>query len=127
MTTTQPTTHRKTTAPAIAVTVVLVLSALVDFANLGGYLAGASIPPVIVGVWVALGVAALAAAGGLWAGRRWAATLAIAVAVITVLLGAIGTFTSESTTGKVVAAVGAILGLVVIALAAARATRGAAG
>jgi uncharacterized membrane protein (DUF2068 family) len=106
--------------------VVLVLSAIVDFANLGGYLSGASIPPVIVGIWVVLGVSALVAAGGLWAGRSWAATLAIALAAITVPLGAIGALTTDNTIGKAVATAGAILGLVVIALVTARARRVAA-
>ena len=113
-------------APATAATVALVLSALVDLANLGGYLSGAPIPPGIVGIWVALGVAALVAAGGLWAGRRWAAPLAIALAALTVLLGAMGALTAGSTTGKAVAAAGVLLGLAVIALVAPRAARRAA-
>ena len=126
MATSRPTVSANRHASATAATVVLMLSAIVDFANLGGYLSGAPIPPGIVGIWVALGVAALVAAGGLWAGRRWAAPLAIALAALTVLLGAMGFLTAGSTTGKAVAGAGAILGLVVIALVAPRAARRAA-
>lgn len=113
-------------ASTTAATVILAFSAIADFANLGGYLSGAPIPPGIVGVWVALGVAALVAAGGLRAGRRWAPPLAIALAAITVLLGAMGFLTAGSTIGKAVAAADAILGLVVIALVVPRAARRAA-
>lgn len=123
MATTNRTVGANHPASATAATIALVLGAIVDFANLGGYLSGAPIPPGVVVVWVVLGVAALVAAGGLWAGRRWAAPLAITQAAITVLLGATGFLTAGSATGKAVAAAGAILGLAVIALVAPRAAR----
>ena len=123
MAATTPTVNTNRPVPATAATVALVLSALVDFANLAGYLSGAPIPPGIVGIWVALGVAAFVAAGGLWGGRRWAVPLALVLAAITVLLGIMGFLSSESTAGKVVGVTCAILGLAVLALVAPRAAR----
>jgi len=126
MATTTPTVNTNRPVSVTASTVALVLSALVAFANLAGYLSGAPIPPGIVGIWVALGVAALVAAGGLWGGRRWAVPLALALAAITVPLGIMGFLSSESTAGKVVGVACAILGLAVLALVAPRAARRAA-
>lgn len=116
MVTTSPIVDTDRPASVTAATVALVLGAIVDIANLGGYLSGAPIPPVIVGIWVVLGVATLVAAGGLRGRQRWAAPLALILAVLTVLLGVMGLLTAGSATGKVVAVVGAILGLVVLAL-----------
>lgn len=126
MATKNPTRSADRLVTATAATVVLALSAIVDFANIGGYLSGAPIPPGVVGIEAALGVAALAAAGGLWAGRRWALLLALAVAVITVLISTMGFLSAGSVTGNVVAAAGAILGLGVLALVAPVAVRRAA-
>ncbi len=108
---------------AAAAPVALVLSAIVDFVNLGGYLTGAPIPAGIAGIDIALGVGALVAAGGLWGRQRWAVPLALALAVITVLLGITGFLASGSMTGKVVGAVGVLVGLAVLALVVPRATR----
>ena len=123
MVTTTPTVSTTRPASVAAATVALVLSALAELANLGGYLSGAPIPPGIVGIEVALGMAALAAAGGLWGRRRWAVPLALVLGVLNVLLGTMGIFTAGSTTGKAVALTGAILGFVVLALVAPLATR----
>lgn len=117
-------TARPTTI--IAATVALVLSALADLTNVGGYLSGAPIPPAILGIEVILGVALLFAAGGLWSRQRWATPLALALAILNVLLGLMGIFTASSTTGKVVAATGAVMGLIVLALVVPLATRRAA-
>ena len=122
------TTSGQTARPAAitAATVALVLSALADLTNVGGYLSGAPIPPAILGLEVILGVASLVAAGGLWGRQRWALPLSLALAVLNVLLGLMGIVTAGSTTGKVVAATGAIMGLIVLALAIPLATRRAA-
>lgn len=122
------TTTAQTARPATitAATVALVLSALVDLTNVGGYLSGAPIPPAILGIEVLLGVASLVAAVGLWGRQRRAMPLALVLAVLNILLGLMGIFTAGSTTGKVVAATGAVLGLIVLALVLPLATRHAA-
>lgn len=125
MTATASTSSSERPAPAAA-TVALVLSAIADLTNVGGYLSGAPIPAAVLGIEVALGLVSLVAAGGLWANRRWAVPLALVAGVLNVLLGALGIVTAGSTTGKIVAATGAILGLVVLALVAPRVARRAA-
>ncbi len=114
MATAGPTGSANRPAPATAATVALVLSATVDFVNLGGYLSVPRSRPASSG------------SGSPSAGRRWAAPLAIVVAVITVLLGGVGILWVGSTTGKAVGAAGALLGLAVIALVAPRVARRAA-
>ena len=123
MSATTPTTSAGRPAFAIAATVALVLSALVDFTHIPGYLSGAPIPASVVALEVALGVAALVAAAGLWGRHRWAVPLALVVGVLTLLLGVMGLVSAGSTTGKVITALGAILSLAVIALVAPLATR----
>jgi hypothetical protein len=126
MVTTTPTAQIARPATITAATAALVLSALADLTNVGGYLSGAPIPPAILGIEVILGVASLVAAGGLWGRQRWATPLSLALAVLNVLLGLMGIFTAGSTTGKVVAATGAVMGLIVLALVVPLATRRAA-
>lgn len=123
MATTTPTVSANRPASVTAATVALVLSAIVDFANLAGYLSGAPVPAGGAGIFAALGMAALIAAGGLWGRRRWAVPLAIVLAGLTVLLATMGFLAAGSTAGKVVGAVGAILGLAVLALVAPLAAR----
>jgi uncharacterized membrane protein len=103
--------------------VALVLSALADLTNVGGYLSGAPIPPAILGIEIVLGVATLVAAGALWGRQRWALPLSLVLAVFNLLLGLMGIVTAGSTTGKIVTATGAILGLVVLALVVPLTTR----
>ena len=120
------TTTTSTTAgrPAFvtAAAVALVLSALLDFAHIGAYWSGADIPAGVLALKVALGVAALAAAAGLWGRQRWAVPLALVVAVLNLLLSAWGLVESlvesGSTAEKVVTGLGVLLSLAVIALVA---------
>lgn len=123
MVTTSPTANINRPASLTAATVALVLGGIADLTNLGGYLSGAPIPPGIVGIEVATGLAALVAAGALWRRQRWAVPLALIVAAINILLGALGIVTAGSAAGKAVAAAMAILGLAVLALVASRAAR----
>lgn len=119
-------TSRTTTtgrpAFATAATVALILGALLDFAHIAAYMSGADIPAGILALKVALGVAALAAAAGLWGRKRWAVPVALVVAVLNLLLGVSGFVMSlaesGSTAEKVVTGLGALLSLAVIALAA---------
>lgn len=121
MTTTTPTAAGRP-AVATAATVVLLLGALLDFAHIAAYLSGAEIPTGILVLKVALGVAALAAAAGLWGRQRWAIPLALLVAVLNLLLSAWGLAESlaesGSTAEKVVAALSVLVSLAVIALVA---------
>lgn len=103
-------------ASATAATAALVLNALANLVNIGGYLSGAPIPAPVLAIEIALGIVGVSAAVGLWGRQRWAAPTALALGVCNILLGAMGIFTATSTAGKVVAASGAILGLVVLAL-----------
>jgi uncharacterized membrane protein len=103
--------------------VALVLSALVDFTYISGYLSGAPIPAGILAIQVALGVAALAAAIGLWGRQQWATPLALVLGVLTLLLGGLALVSAESLAGKVIAAVSMLLGVVVILLVASFAAR----
>ena len=123
MATTDPTVNANRPAAVTAATVALVLNGILNLVNLGAYLSGASIPPGIVGIEVAIGLTALVAGGGLWVRQRWAVPLALVLAMINILIGAMGTFTAGDTTGKAVAAASAVLGLVVLALVAPRAAR----
>lgn len=123
MASTAPTIYTDRPPSITAAVVALVLIGLADLANLGGYLSGAPIPPAIVGIEVAMGLAAFVASGGLWARQRWAVPLALIVAGLNILLGTMGVFTAGSTTGRLVAAAMAVLGLVVLALVARSAAR----
>lgn len=123
MAVTTPTVSANRPASATAATVALVLNAIANLTNVGGYLSGAPIPPGILAVEVVLGIGALVAAGGLWGRQRWAVPTALALAVLNILLGVMGIFTASSTTGKAAAAAGAVLGLVVLALVTSRGTR----
>ena len=91
---------------------ILTLDARRTFASLGGLRAGANIPAAAIAV--AFGVADFIAALGLWGLHKWAATLALVAAVLSVLLSVTGAFGAESATGKVIAVVGVILGITVI-------------
>ena len=103
---------------ATAATVALVLSALLDFAHIAAYLSGADIPAGVLALKVALGVAALVAAAGLWGRHRWAVPLALVVAVLNLLVGVLGLISAENTTEKVVITLSVLLSLAVIALVA---------
>ena len=123
--TTSPTTGLP--AVATAATVALVLGALLDFAHIAAYWSGADIPAGVLALRVALGVAALVAAAGLWGRQRWAIPLALVVAVLNLLLSAGGLIGSLAESGntaeKVVTGLGVLLSLVVIALVAPLARR----
>ena len=130
MTTTTPTTPTTATsrpAFATAAAVALALGALLDFAHIAAYLSGADIPAGVLALKVAFGIAALVAAAGLWGRRPWAVPLALVVAVLNLLLSAwalVESFVqSGNTAEKVVAALGVLVGLAVIALVAPRAAR----
>ena len=122
ITTTTSTTTTGRPAFATAATVALVLGALLDFAHIAAYLSGADIPAGVLALKVALGVAALAAAAGLWGRQRWAVPLALVVAVLNLLLSAWGLVESlvesGSTAERVVTGLGVLLSLAVIALVA---------
>ena len=123
--TTSTTTARPAAATAAAV--ALVLSALLDFAHIGAYASGADIPAGVLAVKVALGVAALVAAAGVWGHQHWAVPLALVVAVLNLLVSASGFVTSlvesGNTAEKVVTGLGVLLSLAVIALVAPLARR----
>jgi len=123
MSTITPTAPARRPLSVTAAMAALVLSALVDFTYISGYLSGAPIPTGILAIQVALGVAALAAAIGLWGRQRWAAPLALVLAVLTLLLAGLALASAESTAGKVVAAFGAMLSIAVLLLVASRPAR----
>ncbi len=108
-----PTSLARPVAVTVA-TAILALDALLNFASISGFLSGASIPAAIVAIQVALGAAAIVAAVGLWGLHKWAATLAIVVVVVSLLISITGAFGAESTTGKVISALGIILGIAMI-------------
>jgi hypothetical protein len=118
-----PTISADRPASATAATAALVLNAIANLMNVGGYLSGAPIPPSILAIEIVLGIGAIVAAGGLRGRQRWAVPAALVLSVLNIVLGGMGIFTAGSTTGKAVAATGALLGLVVLALVAAGATR----
>jgi len=127
MVTTAPTASANRPASIAAATVALVLSALLDFAHIAAYLSGADIPVVVLALKVAFGIAALAAAAGLWGRQRWAVPLALVVAVLNLLLSAAALVASLAQSGntaeQVVTALVVLLSLAVIALVAPRAAR----
>jgi hypothetical protein len=123
MATTAPTVNTKRPASVTTATAALVLNGILDLVNLGGYLSGAPIPLGIVAIEAAIGVAAFVASGGLWGRQRWAVPLALVLAVLNVLLGAVGIFSAGSTEGKAVNTALAVVGLAVLALVAPRAVR----
>lgn len=123
MTTDRPTINTNHPASVTAATVALALKGIVDLVNLGAYLSGQPIPPGIVGIEVVVGLAALVTSGGLWARQRWAVPLALILAVINILLGAMGILAAGDATGKVAAAAMTVLGLAVLALVASGAAR----
>lgn len=123
MPTTTTTTPADRPASTIAATGALVIIALIAFSHIPVYQSGADIPVGVVALQVVLGVAAVVTAVGLWMRRRWVIPLALVLGVFTVLVDVSGVVTSESTTGKVVTAFGALFGLAVIGLIAPHATR----
>lgn len=127
MVTTSPTESTSFPASLAALTVALVLGALLDFAHLAAYLSGADVPVGILALKIALGVAGLAAAAGLWGRQRWAVPLALVVAVVNLLVGAWGFVESlamgGSTAERVVTGLGVLISLAVIALVARRPAR----
>jgi uncharacterized membrane protein (DUF2068 family) len=126
MATTTSTVSAARPASVTVAAVTLVLSAVIDFVHVAAYLSGAAIPPVVSAMFAALGVASLAAAGGIWAQRRWAVPLALVEASLAVMLGTTGFFTGGSPTGEAMGGISALLGLAVLALVAARGARRAA-
>ncbi len=100
--------------PVTVATVLLVLDALRNFASIEGLLSSAKIPAAIVAIEVALGVAEIVAAVGLWGLHKQAVALAIIAASLSLLISVIGIFGAESTTGKVTSVLGLILGIAVI-------------
>ncbi len=108
-----PTSLARPVAVTVA-TAILALDALLNFASISGLLSGASIPAAIVAIQVALGAAEIVAAVGLWELHKWAATLAIVVVVVSLLISITGAFGAESATGKVISALGIILGIAMI-------------
>jgi len=108
-----PTSLARPVAVTVA-TAILALDALLNFASISGLLSGASIPAAIVATQVALGAAEIVAAVGLWGLHKWAATLAIVVAVLSLLISITGAFGAKSATGKVISALGVVLGIAVI-------------
>ncbi len=95
-------------------TVILTLDALRNFGSIGGFLSSGKIPVAIVALQVALGAAEIIAAVGLLGLHKWAATLAISVVVLSLLISITGAFSAESATGKVISALGIVLGIAVI-------------
>ena len=65
-----PTISANRSASTTAATVALVLNAIANLMNVGGYLSGAPIPPGILAIEIVLGIGALVAAGGLRGRQR---------------------------------------------------------
>ncbi len=104
-------------ARPVAITVataILALDALRNFAIIGASLSGIDIPAAVIGSQVALGVVEIVAAVGLWRLHKWAAALAVIAAMLALLTGVLGIFNAGDATGKVIAALGVILGIAVI-------------
>lgn len=111
-------TSRVRPAPVTVATAILALDALRNFAIIGASLSGVGVPPAVVAVQVALGAVELVAAVGLWGLHKWAAVLAVVVAALALLTGVGGAFNAGDSTGKVIAALGIVLGIAVIAAVA---------
>ncbi len=108
-----PTSLARPVAVTVA-TAILALDALLNFGSIGGFLSSGKIPVAIVAIQVALGAAEIIAAAGLWGLHKWAATLAIVVVVVSLLISITGAFGAESATGKVISALGIVLSIAVI-------------
>jgi hypothetical protein len=105
-------------ARPLTVTVAVVLLALGSLANLLTPLfPSGGVPAFVIYLGVALGVAGLAAAGGLWALKRWGLWLAIVVSVLNILSAAPGLAFAPTPTLRVLATVGVVGFALVIVLA----------
>ncbi|MEZ4503455.1 MAG: hypothetical protein R3C39_12580 [Dehalococcoidia bacterium] len=114
------------TAPSIPATtrnpILLWLAALVLFRSLGAPLAfllpgSDEIPAGAIVVGLVIAVASLVGLAALWRGQRWGAWLLIAVTALDVLSSIPAFFARPSGWVVTAAAVGAITGIAVIALA----------
>lgn len=127
MVTTSPSRTANRPATTALLVGALILGALLDFAHIGAAQSGAYIPTWILVLKVVFGIGALAAAAGLVVRQRWAAPLALIIAVPNLALGLWGFSQSlidaGSTAEKVVTGLGVLISLIVIALAAPRASR----
>jgi hypothetical protein len=99
--------------PVTVATILLVLFSLINL--LSPFLPMEGVPAFVVYLGVALGVAGLLAAAGLWMLKRWALWLTIVVAVLNILSAAPGLSFAQNVMLRVAATV-TVVGFAVIVL-----------
>ena len=103
-------------ARPLPVSVAAILMVLFGLANLlSPFVLTEGVPTFVIYLGVALGVAGLLAAAGLWMLKRWALWLTIVVAVLNILSSAPGLAFAPTPTMRVLATIG-VVGFAVIIL-----------
>ena len=103
-------------ARPLPVSVAAILMVLFGLANLlSPFVLTEGVPTFVIYLGVALGVAGLLAAAGLWMLKRWALWLTIVVSVLNILSSAPGLAFAPTPTMRVLATIG-VVGFAVIIL-----------
>lgn len=104
------------TSRPLSVTVAAVLLALGSLTNVLIPVFPTELPAFVVYSGVALGVAGLIAAAGLWGLKRWSVVLTIVVVLLNILSAAPGLFIAPTTVLFVSAIVGCAISALILAL-----------